>query len=158
MLVFRSWVKEIPRTPHTAFANKVLTNINGKLKKKKKQKKNLSTNLQWHSWALVVPLLIPVLAGQRQADLCEFEASLVHRVSSRIARAVQTKKLCLEITNKKPCSTRGSLNKPLRTVPTVLCPVLCSPLCVSLSCWPASSVSLRLFPHGSPPNCHFVFI
>jgi hypothetical protein len=33
-------------------------------------------------WALVV-LLIPVLRRQRQADLCEFEASLVYRVSSR---------------------------------------------------------------------------
>jgi hypothetical protein len=33
--------------------------------------------------------LIQALRGQRQADLCEFEASLVYRVSSRIARAMQ---------------------------------------------------------------------
>ena len=33
--------------------------------------------------------LVPVLGRQRQAELCEFEASLVYRVSSRIARATQ---------------------------------------------------------------------
>ena len=33
--------------------------------------------------------LVPVLWTQRQADLCESEASLVYRVSSRIARATQ---------------------------------------------------------------------
>ena len=35
--------------------------------------------------------LIPALGRQRQADLCEFEASLVHRASSRTARTVNTK-------------------------------------------------------------------
>ena len=34
-------------------------------------------------------LLIPALGRQRQADLCEFEAILVYRVSSRTARATQ---------------------------------------------------------------------
>jgi hypothetical protein len=33
--------------------------------------------------------LIPALGTQRQADICEFEASLVYRVSSRAARATQ---------------------------------------------------------------------
>ena len=33
--------------------------------------------------------LIPALRRQTQADLCEFEASLVYRVSSRTARAAQ---------------------------------------------------------------------
>jgi hypothetical protein len=33
--------------------------------------------------------LIPALGRQRQADLCEFEASLVYRVSFRTARATQ---------------------------------------------------------------------
>ena len=33
--------------------------------------------------------LIPALRRQRQVDLCEFEASLVYRVSSRTARATQ---------------------------------------------------------------------
>jgi hypothetical protein len=33
--------------------------------------------------------LIPALGRQDQADLCEFKASLVYRVSSRIARAMQ---------------------------------------------------------------------
>jgi hypothetical protein len=32
---------------------------------------------------MVVQPLIPALRRQRQADLCEFEASLVYRVSSR---------------------------------------------------------------------------
>ena len=31
--------------------------------------------------------LIPALRRQRQVDLCEFEASLVYRVSSRAVRA-----------------------------------------------------------------------
>jgi hypothetical protein len=31
-------------------------------------------------------LLTPALGRQRQVDLCEFEASLVYRVSSRTAR------------------------------------------------------------------------
>ena len=34
---------------------------------------------------MVYPL-IPALRSQRQADLCEFEANLVYRVSSRPAR------------------------------------------------------------------------
>ena len=38
---------------------------------------------RWH-----MPL-IPALGRQRQVELCEFEASLVYRVSSRIARATQ---------------------------------------------------------------------
>jgi hypothetical protein len=33
--------------------------------------------------------LIPALRKQRQADLCEFKASLVYRASSRISRATQ---------------------------------------------------------------------
>ena len=33
--------------------------------------------------------LIPALRRQRQVDLCELEASLVYRVSSRTARAIQ---------------------------------------------------------------------
>jgi len=33
--------------------------------------------------------LIPALRRQRQADHCEFEASLVYRMSSRIAKATQ---------------------------------------------------------------------
>ena len=33
--------------------------------------------------------LIPALGKQRQVDLCEFEASLVYRASSRTARAIQ---------------------------------------------------------------------
>jgi hypothetical protein len=32
--------------------------------------------------------LIPALIRQRQADLCEFEASLLYRLSSRMTRAV----------------------------------------------------------------------
>jgi hypothetical protein len=33
--------------------------------------------------------LVPALGRQRQEDLCEFEASLVYRVSPRTARATQ---------------------------------------------------------------------
>ena len=34
-------------------------------------------------------LLIPRTWGQRQADLCEFNTSLVYRVNSRTARTTQ---------------------------------------------------------------------
>ena len=40
---------------------------------------------QWHM------TLIPTLRRQRQADLCEFEARLVYRVSFRAVRAIQRK-------------------------------------------------------------------
>ena len=33
--------------------------------------------------------MVPALRKPRQADLCEFEASLVYRVSSRTARTTQ---------------------------------------------------------------------
>ena len=33
--------------------------------------------------------LIPALGRQRQANLCEFEASLVYKINSRTARATQ---------------------------------------------------------------------
>ena len=45
------------------------------------KKKNLR---QWECTSL-----IPALERQRQIDLCEFEISLVHRVSSRTARVSQ---------------------------------------------------------------------
>ena len=41
--------------------------------------------------------LIPALGRERQVDLCEFEASLIYRVSSRTARTVtqrKTRKKC----------------------------------------------------------------
>ena len=41
------------------------------------------------SQAVVVHTLIPVLGRQKQADLCEFKASLVYRVSSRTVKATQ---------------------------------------------------------------------
>ena len=41
------------------------------------------------NWAWWCIPLIPALKRLRQADLCEFEASLVYRMSSRIARATQ---------------------------------------------------------------------
>ena len=39
------------------------------------------------SQAMVAHTLIPALGRQMQVDLCEFEASLIYRVSSRTARA-----------------------------------------------------------------------
>ena len=44
--------------------------------------------------------LIPALGRQRQVDLCEFEASLDYRVSSR-AGSTATEKPCLEKQTKK---------------------------------------------------------
>ena len=44
--------------------------------------------------------LIPALGRQRQADFCEFEASLFYKVSSRTG-SIATEKSCLQKTNKK---------------------------------------------------------
>ena len=54
--------------------------------------------------------LIPALGRQRQADLCEFEASLVYRESSRTARAEKSclKSKAKQHTHKKVC-TLGEL-------------------------------------------------
>ena len=45
-----------------------------------------STNEDWEWWCTP---LIPALRRQRWVDLCEFAASLVYRVSSRIARTAK---------------------------------------------------------------------
>jgi hypothetical protein len=45
-------------------------------------------------WAVVAQVFIPALGRQRQEDLCELEASLVYRASSRTARV--TRRPCLE--------------------------------------------------------------
>jgi hypothetical protein len=57
--------------------------------------------------------LILVLGRQMQTDLCEFETSLVYRVSSRIARATQ----------KNSVSKNKKTNKQKN--PTTNTPVLC---------------------------------
>jgi hypothetical protein len=48
----------------------------------------VEVGVRWH-----MPL-IPTLRRQRQAELCEFEAILVYRVSSRTAKAGQTDLVC----------------------------------------------------------------
>ena len=45
--------------------------------------------------------LIPALGRQSQADLCEFEASLVYKVSSRTGSKSYTEKPCLVNNNNK---------------------------------------------------------
>ena len=47
---------------------------------------------------VVAHAFIPALRRQRQrqADLCEFKANLVYRMSSRTARACYTEKPCLK--------------------------------------------------------------
>ena len=47
--------------------------------------------------------LIPALQRQRQADLCEFEASLIYRVSSR-QQNIHTEKACLKTKKIKKAS------------------------------------------------------
>jgi hypothetical protein len=50
------------------------------------KKQNKQTNKQQSQEGWYMPL-IPALRRQRQADLCEFKASLVYIASSRIAGA-----------------------------------------------------------------------
>jgi hypothetical protein len=45
--------------------------------------------------------LFPALGRQRQADVCEFKASLVYRVISRTARATQRNPVSQQQTNNK---------------------------------------------------------
>ena len=52
--------------------------------------------------AVVAHPLIPALRRQRQADLCDFEASLVYRAGSRTARAVTQRNPVLVNINKNP--------------------------------------------------------
>jgi hypothetical protein len=47
---------------------------------------------------------MPLNQKQRQVDFCEFEASLIYRVSSRMARVAQRN--CLEKKNPKPKAKR----------------------------------------------------
>ena len=50
--------------------------------------------------------LIPALRRQRQEDLCEFEAKLIYRVSSRTARATYRETLSRKTkTQNKPRMT-----------------------------------------------------
>jgi hypothetical protein len=51
--------------------------------------------------------LIPTLERQRQADLCEFKASLVHRVSCRTRTARATQRM--------PISKKKTKNKKRKT-------------------------------------------
>jgi hypothetical protein len=53
--------------------------------------------------------LISVLRRQRQVDLCEFEASLVYRLSSRTARATQK-----NLVSKKPREEEEEEEKGMR--------------------------------------------
>jgi hypothetical protein len=54
-----------------------------KEREKEKEKKPVLNWTWWHR------PLIPALRSQRQVDFCEFKASLVCKVSSRIARVTQ---------------------------------------------------------------------
>ena len=50
----------------------------------------MKISVRWLWWRMP---LFPGLGRQRQADLCEFEASLVYRMSSRTARTTQRNQL-----------------------------------------------------------------
>jgi hypothetical protein len=63
---------------------------------------------------MVVRALTPALRMQRQVNLCELEASLVYRVSSRTARATQRNPVSNKTkqTNKKMIQTFTTLASP----------------------------------------------
>ena len=50
--------------------------------------------------------MIPALLRQRQADLCEFEANLVYRVSSRTARTLSQRNPVSKKQNKNKQTTK----------------------------------------------------
>jgi hypothetical protein len=54
--------------------------------------------------------LIPALGRQSQGDLCEFEAGLVYRVSSRTARDIE--KPCLKKLNLKSNKNKQTNQPP----------------------------------------------
>jgi hypothetical protein len=62
------------------------------------------------SWAWQYIPLTTALRRQRQRDLCEFEASLVYRVSSRTA--MPTQRNCLKKQNKTKCQINKITTKP----------------------------------------------
>ena len=87
--------------------------------------------------------LIPALGTQRQADICEFEASLVYRVSSRAARATQ----------RNPVSKTNKQNKTKQKTDPITDD--CEPPCC---CWELNtgpldeqSVLLTTEPSLQPP-------
>jgi hypothetical protein len=49
----------------------------------------------------MVQTLLSALGRQRQADLCEFEASLVYRVTSKTARGTQRSNISKQNKTKK---------------------------------------------------------
>jgi len=51
--------------------------------------------------------LIPALRRQRQVELCEFEASLLYKASSRTARATQTDPVLKNQKSKKKIKQRS---------------------------------------------------
>ena len=54
-----------------------------------------------HHWAVVAQDFNQALGRQRQANLCEFKASLVYRVSSRTASTAQKKPVSTDPPPKK---------------------------------------------------------
>ena len=55
--------------------------------------------------------LIPTFGRQRQADLSEFEASLVYRVSSRTSRAIQRNPVSKNKTKNKTNKKKNPKNQ-----------------------------------------------
>ena len=55
--------------------------------------------------------LIPTFGRQRQADLSEFEASLVYRVSSRTSRATQRNPVSKKTRKKKTANKENKEKK-----------------------------------------------
>jgi hypothetical protein len=66
--------------------------------------------VRWHT------LSVPALGRQRQVDLCELEASLVYKVSSRTARAV-TQRNFVSKQNKIPLEKQKNKNKKQQKKP-----------------------------------------
>ena len=58
----------------------------------------------------MVQPLIPALGRQRQADLCELEASLVYRANSRIARAITQRNPVLKNKTKQKQTNKKSVS------------------------------------------------
>jgi hypothetical protein len=93
---------------------------------------------------------VPALRKQRQADLCEFEASLVYRVSSRTAKVTQRNPVSKQTNKQKEKKFKRKERKWIKRSPEIIFhPLSTHTLCSNLKRLACSNVTSLLFGfHG----------